>query len=382
MEPGLRDRGHSTRRSGAPGGPRRRNGARSSRPGSPAWGDPGAAAAVDAAMEPGLRDRGHNVRPRTSAVLRYLPQWSPVFATGVTSRPAPRPVTAANRRNGARSSRPGSPRQHPGARDHRVRAAMEPGLRDRGHRHHAHSSSWGMSPPQWSPVFATGVTVHRQRHFVRLEAAMEPGLRDRGHLDHQDRLAAERGWPQWSPVFATGVTPIGTTMSASGTIAAMEPGLRDRGHPSTWSPSTSCPWLPQWSPVFATGVTRDGRITPPEGVIAAMEPGLRDRGHPAVSWCIDNPAAMPQWSPVFATGVTRRPPPRRAPRRSRNGARSSRPGSHDRPAVRRDRRVHAAMEPGLRDRGHEIGVGLTVWAVVVPQWSPVFATGVTEATGP
>ena len=61
---------------------------------------------------------------------------------------------------------------------------MEPGLRDRGHR----------------------VPECKLRMPV-IGAAMEPGLRDRGHW--REKNAQRDGWPlapQWSPVFATGVT--------------------------------------------------------------------------------------------------------------------------------------------------------------------------------
>src|SRR5690606_18132856 len=84
------------------------------------------------------------------------PQWSPVFATGVTPATSP--------------------------------------------------ASNGSDLPQWSPVFATGVTLGRQRLAARLPAAaMESGLRDRGHS-------------------GSGHEP------GHHLLAAMEPGLRDRGH--------------------------------------------------------------------------------------------------------------------------------------------------------
>ena len=67
-------------------------------------------------------------------------------------------------------------------------------------------STWRFTEPQWSPVFATGVTLLLgPLAGDELAAAMEPGLRDRGHASQDNRLARlER--PQWSPVFATGVT--------------------------------------------------------------------------------------------------------------------------------------------------------------------------------
>src|SRR5690606_16312359 len=134
--------------------------------------------------------------------------------------------------------------------------------------------------------------------------------------------------PRWSPVFATGVTPAPCS--------------------KIWSPLL----LPQWSPVFATGVTWWIRSVIGRGVLP------------------------PQWSPVFATGVTLMVP-------WRIGV------------------VLAAMEPGLRDRGHRGGRGRptpggpcrngarssrpgsppdevsTPKGGRPPQWSPVFATGVT-----
>src|SRR5690606_25475045 len=85
--------------------------------------------------------------------------------------------------------------------------------------------------PQWSPVFATGVTAQKR----------------------SSSAAADR--PQWSPVFATGVTKSASNASSAPSPAAMEPGLRDRGHPTLNREPVA------WQ------------------VEAAMEPGLRDRGH-------------------------------------------------------------------------------------------------------
>ena len=59
---------------------------------------------------------------------------------------------------------------------------MEPGLRDRGHPHRTEINLPG------------------------LPAAMEPGLRDRGHEIEQLLVQWKAARPQWSPVFATGVT--------------------------------------------------------------------------------------------------------------------------------------------------------------------------------
>ena len=60
--------------------------------------------------------------------------------------------------------------------------------------------------PQWSPVFATGVTTNFAELVVEaVQAAMEPGLRDRGHANV-------------------------TRCPSRDPAAAMEPGLRDRGH--------------------------------------------------------------------------------------------------------------------------------------------------------
>src|SRR5690606_41948730 len=109
--------------------------------------------------------------------------------------------------------------------------------------------------------------------------------------------------------------------------AAMEPGLRDRGHLSL--PTSRAAGLPpQWSPVFATGVTGPPQVLLVPGRDAAMEPGLRDRGH----WLRN---------PYFVYVMT-----------SRNGARSSRPGS---PAASPPSGLAppSAMEPGLSDRGHD-----------------------------
>ena len=229
---------------------------------------------------------------------------------------------------------------------------MEPGLRDRGHLRGA-----------------PAVRRHRR-------AAMEPGLRDRGHQQQATARNNTAHKPQWSPVFATGVTSDGRVLRLDlNPAAAMEPGLRDRGHSSTCPRHTGGPWrrngarssrpgsrrppgrgrsacsTPQWSPVFATGVTpssgpagatsgacrngarssRPGSLDRIQRVadvgVAAMEPGLRDRGH--------------------STRCSAR-----STRSRRNGARSSRPGSREHLAAGRVEREPAAMEPGLRDRGH------------------------------
>ena len=46
-----------------------------------------------------------------------------------------------------------------------------------------HTTVIGDSSPQWSPVFATGVTAHGDGEGgAAARAAMEPGLRDRGHM--------------------------------------------------------------------------------------------------------------------------------------------------------------------------------------------------------
>src|SRR5690606_27386216 len=61
--------------------------------------------------------------------------------------------------------------------------------------------------PQWSPVFATGVTLTACPGRAEDEvAAMEPGLRDRGHAFQGLSRSRAGSRPQWSPVFATGVT--------------------------------------------------------------------------------------------------------------------------------------------------------------------------------
>ena len=89
---------------------------------------------------------------------------------------------------------------------------MEPGLRDRGHPPEWLIGNF-LAKPQWSPVFATGVTRVS-------ESSMTMRLR-----------------PQWSPVFATGVTGEHEGPVGGEPVAAMEPGLRDRGHRS---------WVIRW----------------------------------------------------------------------------------------------------------------------------------------
>ena len=229
MEPGLRDRGHPSSGSRTACPATRRNGARSSRPGS--RGELGSfrVVAAGAAMEPGLRDRGH-IDAATVQAAWHWPQWSPVFATGVTTRTSSPPRWRSSSRNGARSSRPGSPYAALDGWWQAGLAAMEPGLRDRGHPWSTCSPRHSTSP-QWSPVFATGVTRPAYDHpLPAWVAAMEPGLRDRGHRDQ--RPAAP----------------------CTGAAAAMEPGLRDRGH-MIWEamlrPSLASP---QWGASRMSGV--------------------------------------------------------------------------------------------------------------------------------
>ena len=234
-----------------------------------------------AAMEPGLRDRGHVRRAAIRGPKGVGPQWSPVFATGVTPDDPPWAPRPAPGRNGARSSRPGSRASGCDQGPEGCGAAMEPGLRDRGHPCYGRRAKSAQVRPQWSPVFATGVTkkegrrvddpspcrngarssrpgsraarLHVAEHLAAL-AAMEPGLRDRGHGPPPPRCRRQRA-------------------------AAMEPGLRDRGHasagPGRWAARS-----------------------------AAMEPGLRDRGHAIFHRSCAIAFGEPQWSPVFATGVT------------------------------------------------------------------------------
>ena len=277
-------------------------------------------------MEPGLRDRGHMVQLHGEDLSVVLPQWSPVFATGVTRdvHPARRGVGLAAMepglrdrghpgrhaavggarrcRNGARSSRPGSLDAAAFLVAART-AAMEPGLRDRGHLRVG--------------VVAAAVGA----------AAMEPGLRDRGHPSPDPTPIGELPAPQWSPVFATGVTRRGgaavTWLDRNGARSSRP------GSPAETPWRIDAIFTPQWSPVFATGVTRARAFRARQVWATAMEPGLRDRGH--------------RWVTI--------PPRRLLPHR--NGARSSRPGSLV---------THSGNggSPGGQ-----------------PQWSPVFATGVT-----
>ena len=209
-----------------------------------------------------------------------LPQWSPVFATGVTVDRTVDHTARCPRRNGARSSRPGSPAASGGG------------------------TALPTCSPQWSPVFATGVTWGVSASgLVGGHAAMEPGLRDRGHCPSPSRRRA-------------GSVP-----------AAMEPGLRDRGHLATRESKSLTASSPQWSPVFATGVTP---------VRHDQRPGGERR----------NGARSSRPGSPHRSGTPC------SPARRRNGARSSRPGSRAGARPAQPRRSRAAMEPGLRDRGH------------------------------
>ena len=184
------------------------------------------------------------------------PQWSPVFATGVTSGSTPGSTPAVSCRNGARSSRPGSP---PTAS---TSAAGHPASRN-GARS-SRPGSPGRGPSHVRPLLPSrnGARSSRPGSPVSLSISASIALR-----------------PQWSPVFATGVTSSGSAEGAALARAAMEPGLRDRGHASGDLPVQL------------------------RTIRAAMEPGLRDRGHMASRPYL-NAGSTPQWSPVFATGVT------------------------------------------------------------------------------
>ena len=205
---------------------------------------------------------------------------------------------------------------------------------------------------------------------------MEPGLRDRGHYALAVVAALHVHMPQWSPVFATGVTRGTTTCRCRSPRAAMEPGLRDRGHVQEACLLQAARLLPQWSPVFATGVTAQGQRRDRDAA-AAMEPGLRDRGHTSTrtpcsrpSGCRNGARSSRPGSPGFPS------PDTEGDTHGRNGARSSRPGSLDGDGRAVDAVDVAAMEPGLRDRGHPTP-GRRFGTTALPQWSPVFATGVT-----
>ena len=278
MEPGLRDRGHLLRTPSITDEAACRNGARSSRPGSPAAAANAQVKMATPQWSPVFATGVTPDQPPADIVGVAWPQWSPVFATGVTPSWPPWTTASESGRNGARSSRPGSLVGGTLHADGEDVAAMEPGLRDRGH-HPTPPPACGAGGrrPQWSPVFATGVT-------------------GRGLI-----LTVPRSRPQWSPVFATGVT-------------------------RSWL-SPRRPPLPQWSPVFATGVTRfTGLQADIEWAVPQWSPVFatgvtRSGARPHAPRC------RPQWSPVFATGVTRSRSGRRRRRPRRNGARSSRPGS-------------------------------------------------------
>src|SRR5690606_5260369 len=114
-------------------------------------------------------------------------------------------------------------------------AAMEPGLRDRGHLAGLVPEQPGDAGPQWSPVFATGVTWPVTR--VRAHKVRRPQWRPvlaTGVTRRASPAGGVAARPQWSPVFATGVTS------------------RLLRHETPGQPR------PQWSPVFATGVTSGG----------------------------------------------------------------------------------------------------------------------------
>src|SRR5690606_13631779 len=156
--------------------------------------------------EPGLRDRGHVADGLLYSLVRDRPQWSPVFATGVTRPARSRRPPSTRRRNGARSSRPGSHRAGRSTAPEGGIEPMEPGLRDRGH----------LIPPE---LPLTNVTW----------AAMEPGLRDRGHPEAVGMgfvlIRGRNGARSSRP----GSPDLALEVAEHADWAAMEPGLRDRG---------------------------------------------------------------------------------------------------------------------------------------------------------
>ena len=297
------------------------------------------------AMEPGHCDRENRSSNRSLTVTR-CPQWSPVIATGKTTRRAA-------------DAYPNLP------------PAMEPGHCDREnpcHRAPAHPNR----KPAMEPGHCDRENVlHLTEHQPSIKPAMEPGHCDREN--HSDSTTPTNGWdPQWSPVITTGKT---TTSHNSAAATGSRNGARSLrpGKPAHCLNATRAA-SPQWSPVIATGKTRVVRNTWVVRANPAMEPGHCDRENdehvgdalrqllPAMEpgHCdrenghqvpVGSLPRTPQWSPVIATGKTdwllfvalNSGPPAmepghcdrenirvrrdiRAMLRPRNGARSLRPG--------------------------------------------------------
>ena len=180
---------------------------------------------------------------------------------------------------------------------------------------------------------------------------MEPG-----HEDREDRSPGRSRWPssrpQWSPVTKTGKTcPLAPPRP--GRRAAMEPGHEDREDTLPTATTLAQSW-PQWSPVTKTGKTRSRSVT---FFGSRSRNGARSRRPGRRRSC---------------------GPPGPASSR-RNGARSRRPGRRARAPGDPDALDRAAMEPGHEDREDRCTKGNRP-SQSMPQWSPVTKTGKTGVT--
>ena len=236
------------------------------------------------------------------APLTSVPQWSPVLETGnggpdCVRTPPPRP-----RRNGARSWRPGMAPAPYGAWPSPAPAAMEPGLGDREWEHDR-----GLPG------------AHRQ-------AAMEPGLGDREWHPSRSQRSSSHLAPQWSPVLETGNGARGQMRLSASARPQWSPVLETGNGAMASVYAIADMHVPQWSPVLETGNGRSGRA-------ARASPVLR-----------------PQWSPVLETGNGVDLPG--APVLVQDAAME--PGLGDREWYLREvldaLETAAAMEPGLGDR--------------------------------
>ena len=107
-------------------------------------------------MEPGLRDREYQIDELVTRIMLLL-QWSPVLETGNT-------------------------RYNPGCQAAQTGLQWSPVL-ETGNTMLAPITSWHRDRLQWSPVLETGNTRPTPAQALAyIRAAMEPGLRDREYV--------------------------------------------------------------------------------------------------------------------------------------------------------------------------------------------------------
>jgi len=160
-------------------------------------------------MEPGHFDREDFGSNPDESTPERAPQWSPVISTGKTCHPRGSAVRGEQRRNGARSFRPG--RHHSGCHVDSSALSSRNGARSFRPGRPGKGSGSVTRP-------ATGRNGARSFRPGRLPVLV---LGPRPDL-----------LPQWSPVISTGKTRSPAQTSCSASTAAMEPGHFDREDPA------------------------------------------------------------------------------------------------------------------------------------------------------